>query len=183
MPSAKEMTLEVNGLNQVLATLTMLDERMKNRISRIAISKGAGIISKAMKTKAVENGYPDLGKAIGVDVGKTGKSFYAKIGAIARFKIVRKQSGGRIFDARQRIDKYLTSRGGTWSRVLHLMEFGTKPHLIVVPIGNKVLYIDHPGAKPIPLVRPVWAENQHAAQAGIESKMWEEVLKSLAHVK
>lgn len=70
--------------------------------------------------------------------------------------------------------------GGKGARHVHLVEFGTKPHRIApkgaggLLIGGKVVgAVDHPGAKPHPIMRPAFDSQSTPAIAAVAAKIRE----------
>lgn len=75
--------------------------------------------------------------------------------------------------------------GGKLVRYAHLVEYGTRPHIIKAKPGSalnvngqEVKSVNHPGAKPKPFMRPAADKSFAAAVAAVQAKIRQRLTKA-----
>lgn len=146
----------------------------------------------ALVKKAMSN-YRAYGNNVQKRLESTTNKSLSKISLGAKQRVNsrggRMTAGGRVLDLKSRIviDPARLSKdrtfGVVWSKAphSHLVEFGTKPH-IVVPSGKRAKIggdivtgpVKHPGAKPRPFLQPAYLEERQNYLNNIKKIVWEE---------
>lgn len=152
----------VRGVVQLQKQLQELPRRVSKKVTRKAVDMGARIVSRDAKRLARRGKTKLLAKSIGVR-GKQGKNGYtAKIGSRRGFAVTNAE-GKKLYDP---------------TRIVHLVEKGTKAHAIprlsrgLVGKKQEKPAIAHPGSQPYPFIRPALDNNLGQVQGTIRDKLW-----------
>lgn len=150
------------GGRELDAMLQSLAPKIEKNIMRSALRAGAAVIAKEVKANA----------PVGPTSSENARLYGGYAGAL-RDSVrvsVKVEKGGRILAAVKVGGK---GKKGADAFYAHMVEFGTKPHLIkpqnarALSIGGAPLAaVMHPGARPRPFVRPAFA---HKTQEAIEA--------------
>ena len=160
---------KVIGGPELARKLKVLPDRVQTRVVRKAINKGATVILQAAK-RNVPRRSRQLQRSLGRKV-KSRKGRYAVvIGSRRGFKTV--DDKGRAYNP---------------TRVVHLVEKGTKAHSIPRParglLGRIALRREtspHPGARPQPFLKPAFQQNRGAVMAAMKSQLGKEIEREAA---
>ena len=180
--------LRSGDVEKLMRRVGHLGGQISNTISRKALSAGAGLIKRDLVSEAMSHGYRNFAKSLGVAYTKgRGALFHkARIGAITRYKKVYTNTDP---GKKQTYKKVAKSVAEDWRNrykyISHFLEYGTKPHLIRVVRtrldGTKwVQYWRHPGAKAIPMFRPVANRSLKLAYSVFRGKLKQQVELELA---
>jgi len=154
---------DVNGVKELDRKLKELPRRVAKKVTRKAVDMGARIVSRDAKRLARKGKTRLLAKSIGIK-GKQGKNGYsAKIGSRVGFAVTGAYGPGNYNP----------------TRIVHLIEKGTKPHMVPRPsrglVGKKHRQraaIAHPGSRHYPFIRPALDNNIGQIQNTIRDKLW-----------
>lgn len=165
--------MEVRGIKEVSRALQRLGTRTQSRVVRAAVSAALTPIVKAAKRLAPKdqgNLKASIGKA--VKTYKASGVIYGVVGPRRKFKRTRKGVSVEFAGI---------------SRLTHLVEFGTAPHVIEASGGSLVIdgefagpIVVHPGAKASPFLRPAFVQTKTQALAIFKRKAWERMKIEIA---
>lgn len=139
--------VKVKGLSELQKALDTLPTKIQNNIMRGALRAGSKLIKdEAAGRVPVESGL--LASSLRISTRNRNGQVQASVSV-----------GGA------------TKRGSIVARHAHLVEFGTKPHVIEAKAGKTlaigVKRVNHPGAKPQPFMRPALDLTQGQAIAAV----------------
>lgn len=135
--------VQVKGLSELQKALDTLPTKIQNNIMRGALRAGSKLIkNEAAARVPVESGL--LSSSLRISTRNRDGKVQASVSV-----------GGA------------TKKGAIIARHAHLVEFGTKPHIIEAKPGKTlaigVSRVNHPGSKPQPFMRPALDLTQSAA--------------------
>jgi HK97 gp10 family phage protein len=159
--AASSVKVRLIGVRETERALAGMKDASKKRVLRPAIKEGAKIVNQAAKVNAASSNFEDslggIRRSIGIKTGtiKRGGGVYAIVGA-------RKGQG-------EKPDERV--KGGVRKpfHYLHLVEGGTKPHMV----GSR----HHPGAKAIPILKPAYEENKTQIETIVRVRLAQEIEK------
>jgi len=129
--------MELRGADEFEALLKDLGGGAMRRAARTSISKALTVVSKDMKRRA---------KAIGDD-GSISKSITKKLKTYSKRNVV----WGMVGPSTKYVNEAANPVAHKPSKTAHLIEFGTRPHVIRRKGG---IVVQHPGTAPRPFIRP-----------------------------
>lgn len=163
---------QLTGMEPILRRLGGMARAVRSRIGRAAVSKGSQPVLKTAQALAPVGETGLLRKALGrkVKIYRQTGAAVAIVGPRTGFQTTRK---GRVITA---LGRKLQAAGVKPHLYAHLVEGGTKPHLI--HLGRMVIH--HPGAKPQPFMGPAWQSTRGIAEQLIVNEVLDQLAKEAA---
>lgn len=172
MPGMDKFTMTIKGAKSLNTALDNLEKKTRRKVVRKAIVAGAKPILKAARRNA-----PTLTGLLKLSLGtkvyrvrRRGDVMIALIGP--RYRTTGKKAAALI-GAGGRAAKSIPAK------YAHLVEFGTQPHHQAKEggplsfLGIVTDYVEHPGAKKHPFMRPAWDKQWRRALRKTRQKLWQ----------